>query len=121
MRSLNVERSISALGADIRTARTRRRMSASDLAERAGLDRKTIMRLEKGDEGVSLGVLGRVLLVLGEEKRLADLLDPGKDDVALLLEQDRLPSRVRSRRDPVVEATEETPPDPGEDDYGAGF
>jgi transcriptional regulator with XRE-family HTH domain len=121
MRSLNVERAITDLGSDLRLARTRRRMSVNDLAERAGLDRKTIMRLEKGDEGVSLGVLGRVLLVLGEERRLASLLDPGTDDTGLLLDQDRLPARVRSRRDPVAESSEALPPEPGEEDYGVGF
>ncbi|TCP61421.1 Xre family transcriptional regulator [Rhodovulum bhavnagarense] len=121
MKSLNVERALHSLGSDLRTARIRRRMSVDDLAQRAGMNRKTLMRLEKGDEGVSIGALGRVLLILGEEKRLADLLDPAKDETGLLLDQERLPSRVRSRRDPI--AQEQLVDDFPEDDdgYGMGF
>lgn len=122
MRSLSVERAISDLGQDLRTARVRRRMTIDDMADRAGVNRKTIMKIEKGDASVSLSVLGSVLLVLGEEKRLAALLDPGKDDTAILMDQERLPQRVRPRRpkpDPEAPAPDEAAPD--DDGFGMGF
>lgn len=122
MRSLSVERSILDLGQDIRTARIRRRMTIDDMASRTGVNRKTIMKLEKGDATVSLSVLGSVLLILGEEHRLASLLDPGKDDTAILLDQERLPQRVRSQRPKVVEEGPSAGDiEPDVDGFGMGF
>ena len=122
MRSLTLERAITSLGNDLRTARIRRRMTIDDMADRAGVNRKTIMKLEKGDATVSLSVLGSVLLILGEERRLATLLDPAKDDMAILLDQERLPQRVRTQR-PVVDAEAPGPAEsePDDDGFGMGF
>lgn len=119
MKSLKLDRCISDLGQDIRTARIRRRITIDDMAARAGINRKTVMKLEKGDASVSLQSLGSVLLILGEEKRLATLLDPSKDDIGLLLDQARLPQRVRTQRQkPYPDQDEVTPDDTG---FGMGF
>ena len=57
-----------------RVARSRRHVQAwrklrgltqSQLADRAGVDRKSLMRVERGDGGVSLRVVLRVLHALG--------------------------------------------------------
>jgi transcriptional regulator with XRE-family HTH domain len=42
-------------------------MSLSELASRVGVARGTLTRLERGDLSVSLGLLARVLTVLGLE------------------------------------------------------
>jgi transcriptional regulator with XRE-family HTH domain len=86
------------LGADIAVARKRRRFTQQRLADGAGVNVATIRRLERGDSGVSLGVLAMVLLTLGESGRLAALLDVAKDDIGLVLSINELPRRVRPKR-----------------------
>lgn len=83
------------LGQDINTARRRRRITAQLMAERAGLSRSTIGKIEKGDPTTSMGSYGAVLFVLGMEKRLNDLVDSMHDLVGRRLEDESLPQRVR--------------------------
>lgn len=120
MKSLSVERSIADLGRDLRRARIRRRFTVDDMAARAGVNRKTVMKLEKGDASVSLQALGSVMLILGEEHRLGEMLDAGKDDTGLLLDDARLPERVRSKK-PVSPAHEGAEPEPDDSGFGVGF
>lgn len=61
------------LGERLRLARLRRRMSATEMAERMGVSRMTLYSLEKGDLSVGLGVLVRALGVLGLEQDLEQL------------------------------------------------
>ena len=61
------------LGERIRTARLRRRLTVTEMAERMGVARPTLNRLERGDLAVGLGVLVRALGVLGLEDDLAKL------------------------------------------------
>lgn len=84
------------LGGRVRLARERRRMPATELAERADTSRMTIHRLEHGDTSISLGVLVRVLGVLG----LLDDLDAiARDDVlGRKLQDAALPRPSRSLR-----------------------
>jgi transcriptional regulator with XRE-family HTH domain len=116
------------LGADITIARKRRRMTQQRLADGAGVTVPTIRRLEAGDPGMSLATLAMVLVVLGEGSRLANLLDTGTDDVGLLLENEKLPQRVRAarRKQPQLghsEARNEVkrPASDDDDDFGEAF
>lgn len=93
-----VLRALTKLGRDVSLARRRRRLTQESLAERAGLGLNTLRRLEKGDPGVALENLARVLHVLGEVERLAGLLDTGTDEIGLVLMDERLPKRVRARK-----------------------
>ncbi len=93
-----VARAIAKLGHDVALARRRRRLTQASLAERAGIGRKTLTRLEKGDPKVALEYLGRVLHVLGEVERLGQLLDTGADQAGLLMMDEDLPQRVRERK-----------------------
>jgi transcriptional regulator with XRE-family HTH domain len=95
---LPVRRALQKLGADIRDARKRRRITMALMAERALTTRKTISRLEAGDAGVSLGITGTVLFVLGMTERLQDLLDATRDPYVFDLDEEHLPDRVRTRR-----------------------
>jgi transcriptional regulator with XRE-family HTH domain len=70
-------RAAEAMGERIRLARVRRRMREAELAERAGVSRMTIYKLEHGELSVGLGVLVRVLGVLGLD---ADLDLIARDD-----------------------------------------
>jgi DNA-binding XRE family transcriptional regulator len=86
------------MGVDIRDARRRRRIPTATMAERAGISRTTLHKVEQGDPGVSLGTYATVLFVLGLEERIADLADPRNDAVGLDLEAEALPKRIRARR-----------------------
>ena len=90
-----VERSLRKLGQDIRAARLRRRIKAAILAERAGISGPTLWKIEKGDPGVSIGMYACVLFSLGMIERLADLSDVRRDDLGLMLEEEKLPERIR--------------------------
>ena len=90
-----VARSLRKLGQDIRSARLRRRIKAAILAERAGISGPTLWKIEKGDPGVSMGMYACVLFSLGMIERLADLSDVRHDNLGLMLEEEKLPERVR--------------------------
>ena len=83
------------LGQSIRLARRRRRIRQRDLAARAGVSVSTLRAMEAGDPGVSMGTFTMALLALGILSRLDDLADPGQDDIALFMDIDALPQRVR--------------------------
>lgn len=91
-------RSFRALGSNISRARRRRRLTRASLAERSGVSVSTLKRLEGGDGSVALENLARVLQVLGELDRLANLLDSGTDELGMMLMDEQLPKRVRHRR-----------------------
>ena len=90
-----VRRALAKLGADIRNARRRRRITVALLAERASVSRATLANIEKGDAGTSIGNYARVLFSLGLNDRLAELVDSRHDDAGLTLDSEQLPQRVR--------------------------
>ena len=95
---LPVKRVLTKLGADIKAARQRRRITMALMAERAFIVRSTLQKVEQGDPGVSLGVYATVLFILGLSERVGELADIGIDSVGLQLDEDRLPQRVRSKK-----------------------
>lgn len=82
-----------ALGARLRLARLRRRISATDMAARVDVSRMTIYRLELGDLSVSLSVLVRVLGVLALEDDLDAIARDDELGGRLLDESLRRPRR----------------------------
>lgn len=66
-------RALAALGERLRLARKRRKITTVLMAQRVGVSRDTLNRVEKGDPVVSLGTYLRVLRVLGLDADL-DLL-----------------------------------------------
>jgi transcriptional regulator with XRE-family HTH domain len=101
MKSMNAQRAMQKLGKDVAIARRRRGFSQQRLADGASIGVATVRRLEAGDPGVSIGNLLMILVALGETNRLADMLDIAKDDIGLLMETNRLPQRIRTRRQMV--------------------
>ena len=73
----NQKRTLTTLGENIKLARLRRDLSSEQIAERAGVSRNTLIKVEKGDEGVAIGYYFRILAVLGLDK---DVLLVAKDD-----------------------------------------
>ena len=93
-----VTRAIAKLGRDISLARRRRRLSQASLADRSGIAVNTVRRLEKGEPSGSIEHLARILYVLGELERLEALLDTGTDELGLLMMDESLPQRIRTRQ-----------------------
>ncbi|MGE4370364.1 MAG: helix-turn-helix domain-containing protein [Burkholderiaceae bacterium] len=71
------QRLLSSLGERLRLARKRRKLSNAVVAQRAGISRTTLYKVEAGDAGATLGSYVRVLAVLGLE---GDLNQLGADD-----------------------------------------
>lgn len=64
---LSQERILETVGTNIKLARLRRDLSTEQVAERAGIGRSTLVKVEKGDGGVALATYLKVLFVLGLE------------------------------------------------------
>lgn len=91
-------RMMSEVGENLRLARLRRRLSAQQVAGRAGISRSTLQSLENGSSSVATGNLLQVLVVLGLEKDFLALaaVDPlGRklEDARLTETRQRAPKR----------------------------
>lgn len=84
------------LGADLATARKRRKQSQREWARRLGVSAPTLIRMEKGDAAVSAGIYATALWLVGRHEALGTLADPGLDLGAL--ESDVNAARERYRR-----------------------
>lgn len=99
-----VKRGIEKLGNDLSLARRRRQITQASLAERIGASLSTVRRMENGDLRVPLHFFARVLYVFGELEKLTNLLDTAHDDIGLMLMDEQLPKRVRSKKVPPTGA-----------------
>lgn len=119
--SLRAQNELKKLGNDISIARKKRKITQQRLADGAGVNVSTIRRLEAGDHGISLGVLAMALIVLGENARLGNMLDMAKDDIGLMLDNQKLPKRVRGPRKPKDLKTQPAPAVRKDDEPGEAF
>lgn len=87
------------LGADLATARKRRRQSLKDWAQRLQVSIPTLMRLERGDPTVSMGVYCTALWMINRHEALAAAADPKEDLAALEAEIKDANRRHRVRGD----------------------
>lgn len=92
------ERMLADLGENLKLARLRRKLSAEQVAERAGVSRSTLSLMENGSAGASLGKLLQVLVVLGLESDLArvaadDVLGRKLEDARLTETRRRAPKK----------------------------
>ena|SRR5215831_6731975 len=94
---LPIRRALRELAADVQSWRKLRGLTQAQLADRAGVGRDTVIRLEKGDGAVRLEILLRVLHALGVLDGLAPALDPYETDLGRRRAQEQLPARVRPR------------------------
>ena len=98
MSNLRATRSLADLGQNLRQARLSRRFSIAELAIRADVSERTLIRLEKGDPGVGIGNLAAVLAALGSPENLAQIMAPENDPVGLSRALDAVPKRGRRFR-----------------------
>ncbi len=73
------KKKIAQVGDQIKLARLRRKYTAEIIAERAGISRATLWKIEKGDPGVAFGIYAKVLNAIGLG-----------DDILLLAKDDEL-------------------------------
>jgi hypothetical protein len=70
------------------------------MAERLGVSRSTYFRVEKGDPAVAMGIYAMAFFVLGLGTPLAEMVDARNDEQGLLLDAERVPKRVRVKKEP---------------------
>jgi transcriptional regulator with XRE-family HTH domain len=100
-----LSRILTGFGERLKVARLRRRYSADMVAQRAGIARATLYRMEMGDPGVSLGNYARVLQVLRLEEDLKRLAVD--DELGRKLQDAEIGSRARApRRKPPLKETD---------------
>jgi transcriptional regulator with XRE-family HTH domain len=93
----SVRRALRDVASSAASWRKLRGLTQVQLADRAGVSRDTIVRLERGDGGVSLENLLRILRGLGILDGLPQALDPYETDIGRLRSEEQLPRRVRPR------------------------
>ena len=88
------------LGELVRLSRGRRRMTESELAERAGIARSTLQKIERGDPGVRIGLVLEAATMAGvplfgadAADTLAERRERVRDKLALLPRAVRSPAR----------------------------
>src|SRR5699024_12393427 len=92
-----VSRRLADMGASVRRWRLMQSLKAEELAERAGISRSTLQKVERGDPGVSIGAVMSVMQALGQIDHVVGSFDPLSTDVRRLCSPETLPSRVRRR------------------------
>ncbi len=89
------------LGLEIAQARRERTWTTTELAERAGISRPTLRKIEQGDPTVALGTVFEVATLVGvplfgaDPSELGTLVRRSRDRLQLL------PERVREPAEPV--------------------
>lgn len=98
------QRLLIALGERIRLARLRRKLSNASVAQRAGISRSSLYKVEAGAGGATLGTYLRVLAVLGLENDIHALAADdkvGRKLQDLALEPEPAPKRRRTPASPA--------------------
>lgn len=95
---ISVRRAGRELAENVATWRRLRGLTSAQVAERAGVGRETVSRLEKDASSVSVESLLRILRVLGVMDGVVAATDPYETDVGRLRADEQLPQRVREPR-----------------------
>jgi transcriptional regulator with XRE-family HTH domain len=89
------------LGAHIKLGRKQRRWSEKNLAERAGISRATLQKIEKGDMSCAVGLVFEVATLVGvnlfesDSMPLSKHIEHTRDKIALL------PQRIQIKKKAV--------------------
>jgi transcriptional regulator with XRE-family HTH domain len=84
------------MGQHVAAWRKLQRLTAAQLAERAGITRDTLRSIEQGKGTASSENLVRVLRALGVMEAVVAAADPYTTDIGKLRVDEQLPQRVRS-------------------------
>jgi hypothetical protein len=77
------ERALRALGENLAIARVRRRESQRAWARRLGVSVPTLIRMERGDPGVGIGIYATALWLIGKADALPEIAAPAADQGAI--------------------------------------
>jgi transcriptional regulator with XRE-family HTH domain len=91
---------VTVLGQIVSTERRAQRRTAADLAERAGISRDTLYRVERGDPAVAVGTVLELLVLLGVPLFGEDAEGLAREAAAGRRLLTLLPERVRRRSQP---------------------
>ena len=86
------------LSRHIRVTRIERGITTQELAERAGISRGLLRRIENGDPGCSIGAVFEVAAILGVPLFNADQKALTAENIRICNKLSLLPSEVRKRR-----------------------
>ncbi len=90
------ERTLQAMGEQIKLARLRRQLTTEQVCERAGIGRTTLWQIENGKPNVSIGAYAQVLFVLRLEQDLLKIA--ADDDLGRKLQDANLEVKQRGRK-----------------------
>jgi transcriptional regulator with XRE-family HTH domain len=93
---------LAALGENLALARLRRRESQRAWALRLGVSVPTLIRMERGDPGVGMGIYATALWLIGRAQALPELADPQADRGALERDVRAAVQRRAARRRPAA-------------------
>lgn len=93
--SMKSRRAASAIGEQLRTWRKLLGLTAEQVAERAGISRGTLRRLEQGETSVGFDIFLEVTRVLGLTEQVLKAVDPYETDLGRARADQALPQRVR--------------------------
>jgi transcriptional regulator with XRE-family HTH domain len=93
-----VDAAMKRLGANIRTARLRRRLRIEDVARRVGVSPKVMVGIEQGKPTTALAAYLGALWALGLIDDIRAVADPDRDEEGKILERARMPKQARPRR-----------------------
>lgn len=97
-----------ALGENLSIARKRRREPLASWARRIGISEPTLMRMEKGDPSVSMGVYATALWLMGRAQVLPECASP-EFDLGALEDAVRVAKARSVRKRPSLYATVAAP------------
>jgi transcriptional regulator with XRE-family HTH domain len=83
------------LGEHVRVWRKLQGLTVQQLADRAGVNRSTITRLEQGSDSVRLDVFLNVAGALGQLDQVVNSIDPYETPLGRARADETLPQRVR--------------------------
>jgi DNA-binding XRE family transcriptional regulator len=78
-----ITQALRGLGENLAIARIRRRESQRTWAKRLGISVPTLIRMERGDPGVSVGIYATALWLIGRVASLPGIAEPAADKGAL--------------------------------------
>ena len=93
-----VEQALKRLGENLRTARTRRKLTIGEVAQKIGTGPRAVMDAEKGKPSTMIGVYAALLWAYDLLQPLGELANPPTDEQGLRLASARKQTRVRKSK-----------------------
>lgn len=94
-----VEQTLKKLGANLRTARLRRKWTIAELAEKIGTGPRAVADAEKGKPSTGIVVYSAILWALDLLNQIDTVADPEKDEEGKRLALSREPLRARHSKE----------------------